>query len=148
METFEQKKQAVVESLSKIEDYQQRLQFLIEKGKNMPKIDPQFKMDHFLVPGCISRVWLVPQFKNSSITFHADADSLIVKGIVALLLSVYNDSAPSDIMKDDGGFLVDVGVTQHLSVNRRNGLAHVLKQIHAYAGAFQKQTQKENLSLV
>ena len=143
MQSFNQKKQTIVEELSKFEDYQQRMKFIIERGKSMPKINPQFKIDQFLVEGCISRVWLVPQFHSSKITFHADSESMIVKGIIALLLAVYNESTPSEILEDDGGFLVDVGVTEHLSMNRRSGLSHVLKQIHTYVGAFQSQANKE-----
>ena len=141
MTSFHQKKQKVIDELSKIDDYQQRLKFIIARGKRLPMINPQFKIDQFLVKGCISRVWLVPQFQNKNLTFHFDADSLIVKGIVALLITVYNESAPSDILEDDGRFLADVGVTQHLSVNRRNGLVHVLKQIQAYVRTFQNQPE-------
>lgn len=148
MDGFNRNKQMIVENLSKLEDYQQRLNFIIERGKAMPEMNPQFKIDQFLVEGCISRVWLVPQFQKSRIKFHADADSLIVKGIIALLLTVYNEGTPSEILADDGKFLADVGVTEHLSVNRRNGLSHVLKQIHTYSSAFVSQSKKEASSVL
>ena len=84
-------------------------------------------MDQFLVRGCISKAWLFPQFNEGTVTFKADSEAMIVKGIIALLLEVYNEATPTEILGEDGSFLSEVGVTQHLSSNRRNGLSNVLK---------------------
>ena len=100
-------------------------------------MDPKLKIDQFLVKGCISKAWLVPQFKSGQVAFFADSEAMIVKGIISVLLDLYNDCTPQEILQEDGTFLADVGITEHLSMNRRNGLANFLKLIHTYARALQ-----------
>ncbi len=131
---------ALSEQLKSFDNKDERLKFIIEQGKKLPPMDEKFKLDQFMVKGCISRAWLFPQMSaNGLVSFQADSEAMIVKGIIAMLLKVFNDTPPSEILQEDGSFLTEVGVTQHLSTNRRNGLANVLKMIHFYATAFAKQ---------
>lgn len=139
MQSLEQKKTALTERLSQIRDKDEKLKFIIDQGKSMTTMDEKFKMDQFLVKGCISKAWLFPQFNDGRVTFQTDSEAMIVKGIIAILMMVYNDCTPDEILSEDGSFLGDVGVTEHLSMNRRNGLANVLKMIHTYASAFKAQ---------
>lgn len=137
---IQERKAALTERLQSYTDKDDRLRFIIESGKNLPAMDEKFKIDQFLVKGCISQAWLFPQLGDDGLViFHADSEAMIVKGIIALLLEVFNGSTPAEILTEDGSFLTNVGVTQHLSTNRRNGLANVLKMIHFYAAAFAKQ---------
>ena len=138
MESLKAKKQLIIAELEKFETKDERLKYIIECGKNMPAMDPKLKMDHFLLQGCISKAWLVPQFQDGRISFHADSEAVIVKGIISLLLAVFNDSKPKDILEDDGSFLSEVGITDHLSMNRRNSSANIMKLIHYYADTFLK----------
>lgn len=137
MNSVEEKKQRLIKSLSKFEGKDERLKFIIGLGRNMPPMDPKLKIDQFLVRGCISKAWLVPEFKDGSVTFHADSEAMTVKGIMSVLLEVLDGLTPQQILEEDGTFLAEVGITEHLSMNRRNGLANFLELIHTYARAFQ-----------
>ena len=140
-----EKKDALLAAMNALPGKDDKLKFIIDKGKAMEAMPDKFKIDQFLVKGCISRAWLFPQLKGDKVTFFADSEAFIVKGIIALLLEIYNDSSPADILTEDGSFLLEAGVTQHLSTNRRNGLSNVLNMIQSYAAAFQK-TNQETLS--
>ncbi|SMF28462.1 SufE family protein [Pseudobacteriovorax antillogorgiicola] len=140
MQTLEEKKTELTAKLKQIPNKDERLKFIIEQGKAMPPMADKFKIDQFLVKGCISKAWLFPQLKDGRILFHADSEAMIVKGIIAILLQVYSEATPEEVLQEDGSFLADVGVTEHLSMNRRNGLANVLKMIQAYATAFKAQS--------
>jgi cysteine desulfuration protein SufE len=136
-ESITERKQKVIEEIGAITDKDERLRYIIQQGRSMPKMDDSLKIDHFLVKGCISKAWLAPQLEQGRVTFHADSEAMIVKGIIAILLRVYNDSTPQEILATDADFLGQVGVTEHLSMNRRNGLSNILKMIKTYATAFQ-----------
>ena len=134
-----EKRQSLADRLSKIKDKDEKLKFIIERGREMPPMDEKFKIEQFLVKGCISRAWLFPKFDEGKVQFLADSEALIVKGIIAVLLDVYNGSEPDEILGEDGSFLAEFGVTEHLSMNRRNGLSNVLQMIQTYAAAFKSQ---------
>ena len=125
----------LVEVLSFLEDKDDKLQFLIDKGKNLEPLDEHFKTNTFKIEGCQSMLWLVPEFKNDRLYFRADSDAVITRGIVAVLIDVYSNGTAKEILDLDPAFLAEAGVTQHLTPNRRNGLANVCKKIRTYAEA-------------
>lgn len=136
MQSLTARKNRLVEEIEAINGKDERLKFIIQSGRELAEMPDKFKIDQFLVRGCLSKAWLFPQFKDNQVSFQADSEAFIVKGIIALLLKVYNESTPEEILNEDGSFLESIGITQHLSSNRRNGLSQVLKMIQAYATAF------------
>ena len=135
-----ERSQEMVEMLSFIEDKDEKLQFVIDKGKGAPDLEASFQTDMFRIEGCVSNLWLVPEFKDGRVYFRADADAVITKGIAAMLVEVYSDSTPDEVVALDPAFLADAGITQHLTPNRRNGLSNVCKRIVEFAQACKAQT--------
>lgn len=132
-----QRKEALLQSLRSIKDKDERLRHIVDAGKAMPSFPENLRLEPFLVKGCISRAWLVPQIKDDRLYFMADSEAMIVKGIVALLLKVYNGSTPAEIQSLSTDFLSEAGVSEHLSMNRRNGLSNILIMIQHYAKTMQ-----------
>lgn len=114
-------------------DWEDRYKELIQVGKEMPAFPEEQRLEKFKVKGCQSQVWLYPQFVEGRVRFVADSDALLVKGIVGLLVHVYDGATPTEILSDKGDFLKAIGITEHLSMNRTNGLASMMKQIQMYA---------------
>ncbi len=139
MADIAQRKDALLATLKGIKDKDERLRFIVGEGKALPELPASLKLEPFLVKGCISRAWLVPQFKDGRLSFFADSEAMIVKGIIALLLKVYNDSTPQEILAMPSDFLSEAGVSEHLSMNRRSGLSNILAMIQHYAGALAAQ---------
>lgn len=135
--SIDEKKDALISELQKFKDKDERLRHIIAKGKGMPEIDRAKCEDRYLVPGCLSKAWLVPEFKDGRVHFGGDSEAMIVKGVMALLLEVYSGNEPQENLRLAPDFLAKVGVTEHLSMNRRNGLANLCKQIQLYSAAFQ-----------
>lgn len=133
--TPQERSQEIVEMLSFIEDKDERLQFIIDKGKHAPGLDETFKTETFFVEGCASSLWLVPECRNGRVYFKADADAVITKGIAALLSEVYSGGTPQEVLALDPEFLAKAGITQHLTPNRRNGLTQLCARIMAFARA-------------
>lgn len=125
----------------RLPDWEDRYKELIQMGKALPSYPEDKREEKYKVKGCQSQVWLYPEFKDGRIFFHADSDALLVKGIVAILLSVYSDATPDEILLTKPDFLKEVGITEHLSMNRSSGLAAMMKQIQMYAVVF-KSMQK------
>jgi cysteine desulfuration protein SufE len=131
-----------IESLKKIFDekgpWEERYKHLIEMGKALPPMDAALQIDDNKIKGCQSQVWLFVQLNpDKSLHFVADSDALIVKGLVALVLAVYQDLPPAEILQTPPQFLKDLGLESHLSPSRANGLQAMVKQIHYYATAYQ-----------
>lgn len=122
-------------------DWEDRYKELIQIGKDLAPYPDDKRDEKYKVKGCQSQVWLFPEFKNGRVYFQADSDAVLVKGIVGLLVSVYNDATPEEILSVKPDFLKEVGITEHLSMNRSNGLAAMMKQIQMYAVVF-KSMQK------
>lgn len=139
--SIHERRDQLVTKLKSIPDKDDRLRYIIEQGRQLDEIPAQLKIESFLVKGCISRAWLIPSQQEGKLRFLADSEAAVVKGIIAMLLQVYNDSEPDEILALAPDFLAEVGVTEHLSLNRRNGLSNVVKMIYHYAEAFQKQEQ-------
>ncbi len=124
-------------------DWEDRYKELIHLGRDL-SIYPEDKRDEkYKVKGCQSQVWLYPEFNGGRVYFHADSDALLVKGIVGLLVSVYSDATPEEILATKPDFLKEVGITEHLSMNRSNGLAAMMKQMQMYALVFKSMQKAE-----
>ena len=136
--TISEKGQSLVEDFSFMEDWTEKYQYLIDLSKNLPPMDVKFKVEDNLIKGCQSKVWLKASFENELINFQADSDAIISKGIVAILLSILNDRKPNEILNADLSFIDQIGLKEHLSPNRANGLSSMLKQIKFYALAYSK----------
>lgn len=136
--TISEKGQSLVEDFSFMEDWTEKYQYLIDLSKNLAPMDTKFKVEDNLIKGCQSKVWLKASFENELINFQADSDAIISKGIVAILLSVLNDRKPNEILNADLSFIDQIGLKEHLSPNRANGLSSMLKQIKFYALAYCK----------
>ena len=115
----------------------ERYEYLIELGKSLPIIDQQYKLDENIIKGCQSKVWLYSEMNNTKINFTADSDAILTKGLVALLLRVFSNQTPEDILMADTLFIDQIGLKEHLSPTRANGLVSMLKQIKLYAIAQQ-----------
>jgi cysteine desulfuration protein SufE len=131
--SIEEKRDQMVEELSPFEDHLERLTYVIDRAKDLPGLEDDFKIDTFLIKGCVSQLWVFPSFKEGKCFYHADSDASITKGTASLLCDLYSGESPEDIVRLEPDFLGDVGITQHLSPNRRNGLTGVREKIKAYA---------------
>lgn len=117
-------------------DWEDRYKELIQLGRSLPPYPEDKRDEKYKVKGCQSQVWLYPEFKDGRVYFHADSDAVLVKGIVGLLVQVYSDATPDEIISTKPEFLKEVGITEHLSMNRSSGLASMMKQIQMYAVVF------------
>ena len=134
--TLTQAQQEVVDEFAMFSDWQDRYEHLIELGKDLPLIAPERKTDENIVRGCQSRVWLNAEYINGVVHFTADSDAMITKGLVALLVRVLNDREPTEILDTPLTFIDAIGLREHLSPNRSNGLAAMLDQMKRYALAY------------
>ena len=126
----------VIEEFADFDDWMDRYQLLIDMGSSQPPLDEKYKKEQNLIDGCQSRVWLQADLEDGLVHFQAESDALIVKGIVALLLRVLNDHTPQEILDADLDFIERIGLREHLSPTRSNGLLAMLKQMKMYALAF------------
>jgi len=126
----------IIEEFSMFEDWMDKYNLLIDIGKELPVIDPKFKIKDFLIEGCQSKVWLHPEYNGNTITFTADSDAIITRGIVALLIKVLSNRTPQEIIATDLYFIEKIGLRQNLSPTRSNGLLSMVRQIKLYSMAF------------
>ena len=131
--TLEQKKDALVEEITLIPDAYERLGYIVDRGKKADSLTEDLRIDSFKIEGCMSQLWVVPAYKEGLCSFKSESDSAIVKGIASLLCDFYSEAKPEDIRKTDADFLSEVGITQHLSPNRRNGLSRIVESIQHFA---------------
>ena len=136
--TIENIQENLIEDFSFFEDWTQKYEYMIELSKTLDKMDDSLKNDTNLIKGCQSKVWLNAELKNGKINFQADSEAIITKGIIAILLMVFNDKKPDQIIKSDISFIEKIGLKEHLSPNRANGLYSMIKQIKFYAIAYSK----------
>lgn len=134
--TIDQKQQEIVDQFSDIDDWMDRYAYIIDLGNALPPIDEQYKTPQHLIEGCQSRVWLNAELIDGKVHFSADSDAIIVKGIISMLIDVLNDQMPRDILDADLWFIDRIGLAEHLSPTRSNGLTAMVKQIKMYALAF------------
>ena len=126
----------IIEEFSGFDDWMDKYQLLIDLGNDLEPLDEKFKTEQNLIDGCQSRVWLVADFTDGIISFRAESDALIVKGIVALLIRVLSGHTPQEILDADLYFIEEIGLKEHLSPTRSNGLVAMVKQMRSYALAF------------
>jgi len=131
--SIERKKEQIVSDLSVIEDPHEKLGYIIDIGKTVSGLEDSFKTEKYRIEGCISNLWLVPEFRDGRCYFSADSDAMVTKGFASLLCQLYNGHTPEEVMSVNPDFLSEVGVTQHLSPNRRNGLTQVGQRIQSFA---------------
>jgi len=131
--SIKEKRDQLVEELAPFEDPYERFAYIIDRAKRHPPLDEAYKIDTFLIEGCLSQLWIFPAFKDGKCHYHTDSDAAITKGTAALLCELYSEEAPEEVIGLEPDFLAEVGITQHLSPNRRNGLANVRGKIKAYA---------------
>ena len=136
MKTINELQDEVIEEFSDFDDWMDKYQLLIDLGNEQEPLNPEYKTDQNLIDGCQSRVWLQADLKDGKIIFQAESDALIVKGIVLLLVRVLSDHTPDEILNADLYFIERIGLKEHLSPTRSNGLVAMLKQMKMYALAF------------
>lgn len=134
--TINEIQEEITEEFSAFDDWMDKYQMIIDLGNGQPALDPQYKTDDNLIEGCQSRVWLHAEFRNGLIHFEADSDAIITKGLIALLIRAMSDHTPKEILESDMHFIDAIGLTQHLSPTRSNGLLSMVKQIRTYALAY------------
>ena len=127
----------IVDEFSLFDDWMQRYEYIIELGKTLPLIDEKFKVDENIIKGCQSKVWVHGKELNGNIVFTADSDAILTKGIIAILIRSFSNQSPKDILDANTDFIDEIGLKEHLSPTRANGLVSMIKQIKMYALAFQ-----------
>lgn len=137
--TIQEIQQEIIEEFSLFEDWMQRYEYMIELGKSLPLIAPEFKTDDNIIKGCQSKVWVHAELEEDKLQFTADSDAIITKGIIAILIRAFSNHHPKDILDADTAFIDQIGLKEHLSPTRANGLVSMIKQIKMYAIAFQTQ---------
>lgn len=136
--TIEEVQQQIIDEFSVYNDWMDKYGYIIELGNELKELDPKEKTDQNLIKGCQSRVWLVAEMNDGKINFRGESDAVIVKGLVALLLRVVSGRTPMELIENDLHFIDDLGLKQHLSPTRSNGLLAMVKQIRLYAVAYNK----------
>ncbi|MDA9584247.1 SufE family protein [Flavobacteriaceae bacterium] len=138
--TIREIQEEIIDEFNLFDDWMERYEYLIELGKSLPLINDQYKIEENIIKGCQSKVWLYSKMNDSKINFTADSDAILTKGLVALLLRVFTNQTPKDILAADTIFIDKIGLKEHLSPTRANGLVSMLKQIKLYAIAQQANT--------
>lgn len=134
--TIQETQEEIVDEFALFDEWMDKYEHIIELGKDLPLIDEQYKTDENLIKGCQSKVWLHAALKDGKIIFTADSDAIITKGIVGLVIRVFSNHTPQEIIDADLFFIDQIGLQEHLSPTRSNGLLSMLKQIRMYAIAF------------
>ncbi len=129
----------IIDEFSMFDDWEERYQYMIDLGKTLPLIDEQYKTDDHIIKGCQSKVWLNAQMDDDKVVFTADSDAIITKGIIAILIRAFSNQHPKAIIESNTDFIDKIGLKEHLSPTRANGLVSMIKQIKMYALAYQTQ---------
>jgi cysteine desulfuration protein SufE len=141
--TISEVQEQVVSEFSLFDDWMDKYNYLIEMGRSIPIIDENYKTDQYVITGCQSKVWLHADYRDGKIFFSADSDAIITKGIVNLLIRVLSGHTPDEILNADMDFIEKVGLREHLSPTRSNGLTSMVKQMKLYALAFKTKDASE-----
>jgi cysteine desulfuration protein SufE len=140
--TINELQEQIIEEFAQFGDWMERYEYLIEMGRELPPFDETHRRPDFLIEGCQSKVWLYPSFNDGVITFEADSDALITRGIVALLVKVFSGRTPDEILGTDLWFIDRIGLKENLSPTRSNGLLAMIKQMRLYALAYKSKTEQ------
>jgi cysteine desulfuration protein SufE len=135
--TIKEIQNEIVDEFSMFDDWMQRYEYIIELGKGLPLIDEKFKTEENIIKGCQSKVWLQGEETEGKIVFTADSDAILTKGIIAILIRVFSNQKPAAILEANTDFIDEIGLKEHLSPTRANGLVSMIKQIKMYALAFE-----------
>lgn len=134
--TIDETQQEIIDEFTDIEDWMDRYAYIIDLGNALPAIDEKYRTPEHIIEGCQSRVWLNAELEDGKIIFTADSDAIIVKGIISLLIKVLSGHTPDEILASDLHFIQAIGLAEHLSPTRSNGLAAMVKQMRMYALAY------------
>ena len=130
---LKEKKESLIAEITLIPDAYERLVYIVDSGKNSEGLSEDLRIDTFKIEGCMSQLWVVPKYKNGLCHYQSESDSAIVKGIAKLICDFYSGALPKEIVETSADFLSEVGITQHLSPNRRNGLSRIVESIQRFA---------------
>ena len=144
MQTIDQVQDEIVEEFAVFDDWMDKYSLIIEEGNKLEKLDESYKTPNNIIEGCQSRVWLQTDFENGKLYFRAESDAVIVKGLLALVLRIFSGRTPDEIISADLHFLKQIGLTEHLSPTRSNGLLAVIKQVRFYAIAYKAKAEQKN----
>jgi cysteine desulfuration protein SufE len=134
--TIKETEDQIIEEFSLFDDWMDKYNYIIEMGKSLPIIDENLKIDNQLITGCQSKVWVSAMMEDGKVIFKADSDAIITKGIISLLIRVLSNRTPDDIINADLEFIDKIGLKEHLSPTRSNGLTSMIKQMKLYALVF------------
>lgn len=134
---IEEIQEEIIDEFSMFDDWMQRYEYIIELGKSLPLIDEQYKTEENIIKGCQSKVWVHADEKDGNVVFTADSDAILTKGIIAILIRTFSNHSPKEILEANTDFIDEIGLKEHLSPTRANGLVSMIKQIKMYALAFQ-----------
>lgn len=137
--TIQEIQDEIVAEFAMFDDWMQRYEYMIELGKSLPLIDEKYKDEDHIIKGCQSKVWVHAELKDDKLVFTADSDAIITKGIIAILVRAFSNQKPADIIEADTRFIDTIGLKEHLSPTRANGLVNMIKQLKLYAVAYQTQ---------
>jgi cysteine desulfuration protein SufE len=144
MMTIQEEENKIIEEFSIFEDWMDKYNYIIELGNALPIMDEKYKQENYLIAGCQSNVWLQAELIDGKIYFKADSDAIITKGIISLLIRVLSGRTPDEIINASLSFLNIIGLTQHLTPTRSNGLLSMIKQIKVYAMAFKTKVNQND----
>ena len=139
MSSIREIQEEIIEEFAMYEDWMQRYEYMIELGKSLPLIEEKYKTDDNLIKGCQSKVWVHAEMEDEKLVFTADSDAIITKGIIAILVRTFSNQHPKEIIEADTSFIDEIGLKEHLSPTRANGLVSMIKQLKMYAVAYQTQ---------
>ncbi|WP_250433354.1 SufE family protein [Hanstruepera flava] len=139
--TIEEIQNEIIDEFSMFDDWEERYQYMIDLGKTLPLIEDQYKTEENIIKGCQSKVWVHADIQDNKVVFTADSDAIITKGIIAILIRVFSNQSPKAIIEADTDFIDQIGLKEHLSPTRANGLVSMIKQLKMYAIAYQTQLQ-------
>lgn len=137
--TIEDIQEEIIDEFSMFDDWEERYQYMIDLGKTLPLIDEKYKTEDNIIKGCQSKVWVHAEMNDDKVKFTADSDAIITKGIIAILIRAFSNQHPNDIINANTGFIDKIGLKEHLSPTRANGLVSMIKQLKLYAIAYQTQ---------
>lgn len=137
--TIQEIQQEIINDFEMFDDWMQRYEYMIDLGKDLPLIDEKYKTDKNIITGCQSKVWVHAQMEDDKLNFTADSDAIITKGIIAILIRAFSGQHPADILEANTDFIDKIGLKEHLSITRANGLVSMIKQLKMYAVAYQTQ---------
>lgn len=137
MSNIAEKQAEIIDEFALFDDWMQRYEYMIELGKSLPLIDEKYKTEDHIIKGCQSRVWVhADMTEDEKVSFTADSDAIITKGIIAILIRVFSNQSPKDILEANTDFIDEIGLKEHLSPTRANGLVSMIKQLKMYALAY------------